>query len=112
MKRRRAIDPITLAVVQGRLEQIVEEMDTTLVRVALSPVISEGNDRANGIYGAVAGSVIAQGKSGIPILVGVMQYTVEHIIKWLGRSRPQPGDVYLVNDPYYGGTHLMDVRLA
>lgn len=112
MKRRRDIDPITLAVVQGRLEQIVEEMDTTLVRVALSPVISEGNDRANGIYDAVDGSVIAQGRSGIPILVGVMQYTVEHIIKWLGSSRPQAGDVYLVNDPYYGGTHLMDVRLA
>lgn len=112
MKARRRVDPITLAVVQGRLDQIVEEMDTTLVRVALSPVISEGNDRANGIYAAGDGSVIAQGKSGIPILVGVMQYTVAHVIDWLGAARPQPGDVYLVNDPYYGGTHLMDVRLA
>lgn len=112
MRRAPVVDPVTLAVVQGALQQVAEEMDSTLVRAALSPVISEGHDRADGIYSAVDGSVIAQGKSGIPILVGVMQYTVEHIIRWLGTRKPVPGDVYLVNDPYYGGTHLMDVRLA
>ena len=44
------IDPITLAVIRGSLEQIADEMDATLERMAFSPVISDGFDRASGIY--------------------------------------------------------------
>ena len=51
------IDPLTLAVVRGGLEQATEEMDLTLKRTAFSPVISEGNDLANGCYDAETGEV-------------------------------------------------------
>ena len=52
------IDPLTLGVVRGGLEQATEEMDLTLKRAAFSPVISEGNDLANGCYEPDTGEVI------------------------------------------------------
>ena len=55
------IDPITLAVIRGSLEQIADEMDATLERMAFSPVISDGFDRASGIYDKTNGEVIMQG---------------------------------------------------
>ena len=106
------VDPLTLAVVRGALEQIAEEMDWTLKRTAFSPAISEGNDLANGIYHPNTGEIIAQGKWGLAIFIGVMQFTTEAVISD-GRLRGiEEGDIYIVNDPYAGGTHLMDVGLV
>ena len=65
MRPNTRIDPLTLAVVRGGLEQATEEMDLTLKRTAFSPVISEGNDLANGCYDAETGEVIVQGKWGL-----------------------------------------------
>ena len=106
------IDPITLAVVKGGLEQIAEEMDLTLKRAAFSPTISEGHDRANGFYQAHNGEVIVQGVTGLPIFIGIMQFTTQAVIKEVERRGINPEDIFLVNDPYSGGTHLMDVRLV
>ena len=106
------IDPITLAVVKGGLEQIAEEMDLTLKRAAFSPTISEGHDRANGFYHPHTGEVIVQGVTGLPIFIGIMQFTTQAVIKEVGRRGINPGDIFLVNDPYSGGTHLMDVRMV
>lgn len=106
------LDPITLAVVKGGLEQIAEEMDLTLKRAAFSPTISEGHDRANGFYDAQTGDVIVQGVTGLPIFIGIMQFTTQAIIREVQRRGINPEDVFLVNDPYSGGTHLMDVRMV
>jgi N-methylhydantoinase B len=99
-----------LAVFAGVLEQLCSEMDVTLERTAFSPIISESTDRSCGMYSAVDGGVIAQGRSGLPIFVGIMQFSVEAFIKEV--TDYQDGDIYLMNDPYRGGTHLMDVRLV
>jgi N-methylhydantoinase B len=107
-----AIDPITLAVVKGGLEQIAEEMDLTLKRAAFSPTISEGHDRANGFYHPHTGEVIVQGVTGLPIFIGIMQFTTQAVIKEVQRRGINPGDIFLINDPYSGGTHLMDVRMV
>jgi N-methylhydantoinase B len=104
------IDPMTLAVVRGRLEQIADEMDTVFERMAFSPVISDGWDRADGVYSPEDGSMIVQGARGLPIFVGTMQFAVRSVIEWVGT--PAPGDVYLLNDPYLGGTHIMDVKMV
>lgn len=106
------IDPLTLAVVRGGIEQVVEEMDLTLKRTAFSPVISEANDMANGLYHPRTGEVIAQGKWGLPTFVGIMQFTTQAVIQEAGRSGIEEGDVFFVNDPYSGGTHLMDAGLV
>ncbi len=104
------IDPVTLAVVQSGLIQVCNEMDLAFQRAAFSPVIAEAMDRSDGIYHRDNGELIAQGDFGLPIFVGTMQFSTAHLIK-VARDLT-PGDVYIVNDPYLGGTHLMDVRMA
>ena len=109
------IDPITLSVIQAGLQQVCDEMDLSFSRAAFSPVIAEANDRSDGIYAAADGSLIAQGAGGLPVFVGTMQYSTRTLIEMIAEGRaaaPQPGDIYIVNDPYLGGTHLMDVRFA
>ncbi len=104
------IDPVTLAVVQNGLQQVCNEMDLAFQRSAFSPVIAEAMDRSDGIYHRDTGELIAQGELGLPIFVGTMQYSTQTLIR---HARDlAPGDVYIVNDPYLGGTHLMDVRMA
>ena len=61
------------------------------------------------------GSLIAQGAEGLPVFVGTMQYSTAELIRLIGNgstSPPEPNDIYIVNDPYLGGTHLMDVRFV
>src|SRR5215211_1600147 len=105
-----AIDPITLAVVHNSLMMVTSEMDLTQEKTSFSPIISEAMDRANGIYAADNGELIVQGARGLPLFVGVMQATVAHVID--RKTDAHPGDVIIINDPYLGGTHLMDVRLV
>jgi N-methylhydantoinase B len=110
-----SIDAITLSVIQAGLQQVCDEMDLSFSRAAFSPVIAEANDRSDGIYAAGDGALIAQGSQGLPVFVGTMQSSTRTLIEMIeaGRAQaPKPGDVYIVNDPYLGGTHLMDVRFA
>jgi N-methylhydantoinase B len=109
------IDPITLAVIQAGLQQVCNEMDIAFTRAAFSPVIAEADDRSSGIYDRDTGALISQGEFGLPIFVGTMQYSTAELIRVIGEEKvapPEPGDIYIVNDPYLGGTHLMDVRFA
>lgn len=103
------VDPITLAVIRGALEEITNEMDYVFERMAFSPVISDGWDRADGIYDPVTGEVYAQGPRGLPTFVGVMQFTTKAVIDRI--TDVQPDDIFVTNDPYLGGTHLMDVKM-
>lgn len=109
------IDPITLAVIQSSLQQVCDEMDLSFSRAAFSPIIAEANDRSDGIYSADNGELIAQGALGLPVFVGTMQFSTRVLIEMIANNdvaAPEPGDIYIVNDPYLGGTHLMDVRFA
>ena len=109
------LDVITLSVIQAGLKQVCDEMDLSFSRAAFSPVIAEANDRSDGIYAADNGNLIAQGAGGLPVFVGTMQYSTSELIRLIGEKKvhaPEPGDIYIVNDPYLGGTHLMDVRFV
>ena len=109
------IDPLTLAVIEAGLRQVCNEMDIAFSRAAFSPVIAEADDRADGIYAVDDGRLISQGELGLPVFVGTMQQSTRHLIRLIGEGRagkPEPGDIYIVNDPYLGGTHLMDVRFV
>jgi N-methylhydantoinase B len=106
-------DAITVAVVKGALESICDEMDKHLIRSALSPIISETNDCAHGIYHPRTGETIAQGRFGLPVFMANMQFTVQAVIEKADRQGGfRPGDVWILNDPYIGGTHLNDVNLV
>ena len=104
------LDPVTLAVIESGLQQVASEMDLVHQRTSFSPVISEGFDRSNGIYAPDTGQIIAQGELGLPIFLGVMQSTTQAVME--ARDDLEPGDIVLVNDPYFGGTHLMDVKMV
>ena len=121
------MDAITLAVIQSGLNQVCNEMDLAFVRAAFSPVIAEALDRSDGIYhrgGQIGGEtmrggeLIAQGELGLPVFVGTMQFSVEAVIERVNGKSGYPalplheGDVFILNDPYLGGTHLMDVKFV
>ena len=107
------IDPVTLAILKGRFEQIADEMDATLFRSAFNPIIAEAHDASHGLYDAETGDTLVQGKSGLPIFVGVMAFAVKAVIKKAAtQGGVNEGDVWIFNDPYDGGTHLSDFRLV
>lgn len=107
------IDPVTLAVVRGALEQVADEMDLHLIRAAISPIISETNDCAHGIYDPHTGETVAQGGYGLPQFLANMQFTVQHLLSVVrARGGFADGDLWIVNDPYVSGTHLNDVVLV
>jgi N-methylhydantoinase B len=109
----RDIDPILLAVLNGRLVQIADEMDATLYRSAFNPIIAEAHDACHGLYHAQTGATLVQGTTGLPIFVGAMAFAVKAVIDKANQDgNLQAGDTYLFNDPYDGGTHLNDFRLV
>ena len=108
------LDPILLAVLKGRLEQISDEMDATLFRSAFNPIIAEAHDASHGLYHAETGETLVQGKSGLPVFVGAMSFAVKSVIDKVSAEdlKLNPGDVFIFNDPYEGGTHLSDFKLV
>jgi N-methylhydantoinase B len=108
-----ALDPVTLAILKGRLEQIADEMDATLYRSAFNPIIAEAHDACHGLYHAETGATLVQGTTGLPIFVGAMAFAVKAVIDKVARDGGlDAGDTFIFNDPYEGGTHLNDFRLV
>jgi N-methylhydantoinase B len=106
-------DPVTLAILKSRLEQIADEMDATLYRSAFNPIIAEARDACHGLYHARTGDTLVQGTKGLPIFVGAMAFAVKSVIDKVARDGSlEAGDTFLFNDPYDGGTHLNDFRLV
>lgn len=105
-----SLDPVTLSVIRGQVTQLTNEMDLTLVNSAFSPIICEANDMASGVFRA-DGRTISQGDFGLPIFVGNMEFTVTAIAERF-EGDIDPGDVFMTNDPYVGGTHLLDMTLV
>ena len=108
------LDPVMLAVLKGRLEQIADEMDATLFRSAFNPIIAEAHDASHGLYHAKTGETLIQGKSGLPVFVGAMSFAVKMVIDKVKIENIvlKQGDVFVFNDPYEGGTHLSDFKLV
>ncbi|MCO5089440.1 hydantoinase B/oxoprolinase family protein [Bosea sp. (in: a-proteobacteria)] len=109
------LDSLSITVIHAGLQQVCNEMDITFCRAAFSPIIAEAEDRSNGIYHRDTGAMISQGEKGLPLFVGTMQHSAAELLRLIGEGEvapPAPGDIYIVNDPYLGGTHLMDVRFA
>ncbi|HEX9472073.1 MAG TPA: hydantoinase B/oxoprolinase family protein [Bradyrhizobium sp.] len=103
------IDPITLEVLRYRLEGIAEDMQATLIRVAFSPIVREGMDASAAIFLA-DGRSLAQSSS-IPLHLGALIPSVRAVLDAFPCATMSAGDVYIVNDPYHGGTHLPDIAV-
>jgi len=100
------LDPITLSVLRSALAGIAEEMGTVLVRSAYSSNIKERRDCSAALFDA-RGRMVAQAEH-IPVHLGAMPESVAAVMA----RGPVPGDVWILNDPYTGGTHLPDVTLV
>jgi N-methylhydantoinase B len=100
------MDGITLSVLVSALTGIAEEMGSVLVRSAYSSNIKERRDCSTALFDA-RGRMVAQAEH-IPVHLGAMPEAVAAVIA----RDPRPGDVFAVNDPYSGGTHLPDVTLV
>ena len=100
------IDAIALEILRNQLESVAEEMGEVLVRGAFSPNITERRDCSTALFDA-DGRLVAQAEH-VPVHLGAMPEAVDAV-----RDRdPEPGDVFVLNDPFAGGTHLPDVTLV
>jgi len=100
-------DLFTLSIVRNALISAAEEMFTVTARTAKSPIIYDVLDFSTAITDAT-GRVTAQA-TGIPLFIGVFDYTVKGLLKKFPPESLSDGDVILLNDPYMSGTHLNDV---
>jgi len=100
------IDPVTLALVQSRLDHISRQMGFVMTRTARSPIFNQSHDFS--CFIADAGGTLISQADGIPIHTGGGGFTVRALLKAF-EGRIEPEDVFLSNDPYVaGGNHLPD----
>jgi N-methylhydantoinase B len=100
------LDPVTLSVLASALAGIAEEMGAVLIRGSYSSNIKERRDCSTALFDA-GGKMVAQAEH-IPVHLGAMPEAVRAVMD----REPEPGDVFAINDPYSGGTHLPDITLV
>ncbi|MGH3101378.1 MAG: hydantoinase B/oxoprolinase family protein, partial [Thermoleophilia bacterium] len=101
-----SLDPITLQVMVGAQRAACDEMGVVLVRSAHSANNKERRDASTGLFDA-DGQMVMQAEH-IPVHLGAMPAAVEAV---LGEEH-SPGDAWILNDPYRGGTHLPDITVV
>src|SRR4051794_41413671 len=99
------MDPVSLQVMVGALRAACDEMGVVLVRSAHSANIKERRDASTGLFDA-AGQMVMQAEH-IPVHLGAMPAAVAAILD----EPHEPGDAWVLNDPYRGGTHLPDITV-
>jgi N-methylhydantoinase B len=99
------VDPITLQVLSGGLHAICDEMGAALIRSAYSANIKERHDCSTALFDA-RGELVMQAEH-IPVHLGSMPDAVAAV---LGEEH-RPGESWILNDPYRGGTHLPDITM-
>ena len=102
------LDPVTFEVLKNSFITTVDQMAEQVLRTCYSFVIYN-RDFSSALNDA-NGDSIAQGNQDIAVHVGTLHYTCKDVIR-VFRGKMKPGDVYIINDPYAGGTHFNDVRL-
>ena len=104
------LDPITVEVVRHKLEGIANEMESTLLRSSFSPIVKEGMDASASLF-TMRGESLAQACA-VPIHLATLIPVVETFLREFPVETMREGDIYVMNDPYLGGTHLPDIALV
>ncbi len=104
------LDPITLEVVREALSSIVREMRVNLVRTAYSSILYEGEDFSCVLMDAEAQIVAMSRGQDHPVHIVPIGWSMKAVRERFGKEI-HPGDIFLHNDPYTGGTHLNDVAM-
>ena len=103
-----AVDPITLSVIYNRLLAINEEMGITMINTSISPIFAEAHDFSCAICDW-DNRIVAQ-IDGVPSHTASAMESVKAVSVYFGDDI-NPGDIFLLNDPYSGGTHLPDLTV-
>ncbi|MYG37544.1 MAG: 5-oxoprolinase, partial [Synechococcus sp. SB0676_bin_10] len=103
-----AVDPVMLEVFHNRYMSIAEQMGVTLQKTASSVNIKERCDFSCAVFDA-HGNLVANAPH-LPVHLGSMSESVRQVVRDQG-IRMKPGDVYVLNSPYLGGTHLPDITV-
>ena len=103
-------DPITSEVVRNKLEGIANEMQSTLFRSSFSPIVKEGLDASASLF-TIDGETLAQAIA-LPFHLATLIPIVKKIIEEFQLDQMANKDIYIMNDPYMGGTHLPDIALV
>jgi N-methylhydantoinase B len=101
----RTLDPVALQVMTGALRAACDEMGAVLIRSAHSPNITERHDCSTALFDQ-SGELVMQAEH-IPVHLGSMPDAVAVIVG----EEHHDGDLWILNDPYRGGTHLPDITL-
>ena len=104
-----ALDPVTIEVVRNKLDSISNEMQLKLIRSSFSPLVKEGLDAAASLF-TLNGEVLSQALS-IPGHLSATVPCVETLLEWFPIDEAEEGDIYVMNDPYMGGTHTPDIAM-
>ena len=105
MRAMSRLDPVTLQVMLGALRAACDEMGAVLVRSAHSANIKERRDASTALFDA-RGQMVMQAEH-IPVHLGAMPSAVAAVLD----EDHAPGDAWILNDPYRGGTHLPDITV-
>ena len=92
------------------LDAIAQEMQDALVRSAYSNIIKEGHDCSAALFDSSA-NIVAQATA-LPAQLGVLPTAVRRVVECFAQHQIRDGDVFVLNDPYDGGTHLPDIALV
>jgi N-methylhydantoinase B len=103
------VDPITLEVVRNKLDGIADEMEWTLLNSSFSPIVKEGMDASASLF-TIDGVTLAQACA-IPVHLTTLIPCVANILRVFPIATMQDGDMYCMNDPYSGGTHIPDIAV-
>lgn len=98
------LNPFELEIFKNQLSTIAEEMGTVLIRAAFSPNIKERRDLSCAIFNS-SGEMIAQAAH-IPVHLGSMSFSTRAVLE---EESIEDGDIFILNDPFKGGTHLPDI---
>ena len=103
-------DAVTVEVVRNKLDGIANEMQSSLLRCSFSPIVKEGLDASASLF-TMKGETLAQAIA-IPIHLGTLIPVVAKILEVFPANTMAENDVFILNDPYLGGTHLPDIALV
>ena len=101
-------DPVTLAVVEHRLDSIAREMTEVMLRTAMSQILNSSRDFSTALLDADC-QLVAQGE-GIPVHVSALPVAGAAVRDYFGDTVAE-GDLFILNDPYFGGSHLPDITI-
>ncbi len=101
-------DPITVAVVESRLNTIALEMAEVMIRTSMSQILNSSRDFSTAIIDAEC-QLVAQGE-GIPVHISALPLAGKAVKDYFG-DRIYDGDMFALNDPYFGGSHIPDITV-